>query len=124
MSDALLSSSASSQPLSPSQHRLSPHHRRRQCLLLFTRAPTPLPSSTSSMLRISLFQSHRRQLKATAFAAASSGVATDNSSDAPSSIELVPITTEEQFDRIIAEAQQLEESVVVLWLDIFPFSSC
>ncbi|KAH0457171.1 hypothetical protein IEQ34_015078 [Dendrobium chrysotoxum] len=34
----------------------------------------------------------------------------------PSSIELLPITSEEQFDRILAEAQQLEESLIILWM--------
>lgn len=36
--------------------------------------------------------------------------------DAPSSIELLPITSEEQFDRVVAEAQQLEESLIILWM--------
>ncbi|KAG0460463.1 hypothetical protein HPP92_020760 [Vanilla planifolia] len=36
--------------------------------------------------------------------------------DAPSSIELLPVTSEEQFDRIIAEAQQHDESFIVLWM--------
>lgn len=36
--------------------------------------------------------------------------------DAPSSIEFLPITSEEQFDRIIADAQQLEESLIILWM--------
>ncbi|XP_020525556.1 thioredoxin-like 3-1, chloroplastic isoform X2 [Amborella trichopoda] len=34
----------------------------------------------------------------------------------PSSIELEPITSEKQFDRVIAEAQDLEESVIILWM--------
>lgn len=34
----------------------------------------------------------------------------------PVSVELEPICSESQFDRVIAEAQQLEESVVILWL--------
>eukprot|EP00262_Sarcandra_glabra_P017747 TRINITY_DN617_c0_g1_i1.p1 TRINITY_DN617_c0_g1~~TRINITY_DN617_c0_g1_i1.p1 ORF type:complete len:172 (-),score=13.63 TRINITY_DN617_c0_g1_i1:417-932(-) len=36
--------------------------------------------------------------------------------DAPMSIELEPIVTEEQFDRTVAEAQQLEESLIVVWM--------
>lgn len=36
----------------------------------------------------------------------------DNS---PISMELVPISSESQFDRVVAEAQQLEESIVILW---------
>lgn len=35
--------------------------------------------------------------------------------DSPASIELQPISDEPQFDRVIAEAQQLDESVVILW---------
>lgn len=34
----------------------------------------------------------------------------------PTSIELVPIAGEEQFNRVVAEAQQLEESIVILWM--------
>lgn len=33
----------------------------------------------------------------------------------PVSVELEAISSESQFDRVIAEAQQLEESVVILW---------
>lgn len=33
----------------------------------------------------------------------------------PVSIELKPILNETQFDRMIAEAEQLDESVVILW---------
>ncbi|KAJ8765890.1 hypothetical protein K2173_020406 [Erythroxylum novogranatense] len=36
--------------------------------------------------------------------------------DSPVSVELEPICTESQFDRVIAEAQQLEESVVIVWM--------
>ncbi|GFP91846.1 thioredoxin-like 3-2 chloroplastic [Phtheirospermum japonicum] len=34
----------------------------------------------------------------------------------PLSVDFEPISSEAQFDRVIAEAQQLEESVVVLWM--------
>ncbi|KAI3508692.1 hypothetical protein L1887_23704 [Cichorium endivia] len=34
----------------------------------------------------------------------------------PVSIELKPILNETQFDRVITEAEQLEESVVILWM--------
>ncbi|CAA0806384.1 Thioredoxin-like 3-2- chloroplastic [Striga hermonthica] len=34
----------------------------------------------------------------------------------PLSMELEPISSETHFDRVIAEAQQLEESLVVLWM--------
>ncbi|KAL2548874.1 Transmembrane amino acid transporter family protein [Forsythia ovata] len=34
----------------------------------------------------------------------------------PLSVELEPISGEAQFDRVIAEAQQLEESIVILWM--------
>ncbi|KAF2318487.1 hypothetical protein GH714_008302 [Hevea brasiliensis] len=36
--------------------------------------------------------------------------------DSPVSVELEPICSESQFDRVIAEAQQLEESVIVVWM--------
>ncbi|KAF3434002.1 hypothetical protein FNV43_RR25105 [Rhamnella rubrinervis] len=35
--------------------------------------------------------------------------------DSPVSVELSPISSESQFGRVIAEAQQLEESVIVVW---------
>ncbi|XP_019198701.1 PREDICTED: thioredoxin-like 3-2, chloroplastic [Ipomoea nil] len=35
--------------------------------------------------------------------------------DSPASIELQPISSESQFDRVVAEAQQLGESLVILW---------
>ncbi|PIN00577.1 Thioredoxin [Handroanthus impetiginosus] len=34
----------------------------------------------------------------------------------PLSVELEPISSESQFDRVVAEAHQLEESVIVLWM--------
>nr|XP_015877263.2 thioredoxin-like 3-2, chloroplastic isoform X1 [Ziziphus jujuba var. spinosa] len=36
--------------------------------------------------------------------------------DSPVSVELAAISSESQFDRVIAEAQQLEESVIVVWM--------
>ncbi|XP_027161827.1 thioredoxin-like 3-2, chloroplastic isoform X1 [Coffea eugenioides] len=39
--------------------------------------------------------------------------ALDNS---PISIELEPILSESQFDRVIAEAQQLEEPILIVWM--------
>ncbi|XP_016552119.2 thioredoxin-like 3-2, chloroplastic isoform X1 [Capsicum annuum] len=36
--------------------------------------------------------------------------------DSPASVELQPISGESQFDRIIADAQQVDESVVILWM--------
>ncbi|XP_056169198.1 thioredoxin-like 3-2, chloroplastic isoform X2 [Syzygium oleosum] len=36
--------------------------------------------------------------------------------DSPVSVELEPICSESQFDRVVAEAQQLEESVIVVWM--------
>ncbi|CAN4126630.1 unnamed protein product [Withania somnifera] len=36
--------------------------------------------------------------------------------ESPASIELEPISDESQFDRVIAEAQQVDESVVILWM--------
>ncbi|MBA0866095.1 hypothetical protein Goshw_017829 [Gossypium schwendimanii] len=35
--------------------------------------------------------------------------------DAPLTVELQQICSESQFDRVIAEAQQLEESLIILW---------
>ncbi|XP_077221789.1 thioredoxin-like 3-2, chloroplastic isoform X2 [Tasmannia lanceolata] len=40
----------------------------------------------------------------------------DDDIDTPVSIELEPIVSEGQFDRIIAEAQQLEEAVIFVWM--------
>jgi hypothetical protein len=35
----------------------------------------------------------------------------------PSSIELVQITCEQQFDEVLAQAERLKESVIILWFD-------
>lgn len=35
--------------------------------------------------------------------------------DSPVSVELKPISSDTQFDRILGEAQQLEESVAIVW---------
>lgn len=37
----------------------------------------------------------------------------------PLSIELLPILSDTQFDHVIAEAQQLEEPVLIVWYDLF-----
>ncbi|KAH6804912.1 WCRKC thioredoxin 2 [Perilla frutescens var. frutescens] len=34
----------------------------------------------------------------------------------PISMNLVPISSESQFDRVVAEAQQLDEPIVILWM--------
>ncbi|GJW16764.1 thioredoxin-like 3-2, chloroplastic isoform X2 [Tanacetum coccineum] len=39
-----------------------------------------------------------------------------SSSSLPVSIELKPILNETQFDRLISEAQQIDESLVILWM--------
>lgn len=39
--------------------------------------------------------------------------------DAPLTVELQQICSESQFDRVIAEAQQLEESLIILWYVYF-----
>ncbi|XVF83140.1 hypothetical protein PTKIN_Ptkin16aG0109700 [Pterospermum kingtungense] len=36
--------------------------------------------------------------------------------DAPAAVELQQICSESQFDRVIAEAQQLDESLIILWM--------
>lgn len=40
----------------------------------------------------------------------------DDDDHAPVSIPLTPIGSESQFDRVIAEAQQLDESVIIVWM--------
>lgn len=39
----------------------------------------------------------------------------DDDDHAPVSIPLTPIGSESQFDRVIAEAQQLDVSVIIVW---------
>ncbi|KAJ0966602.1 hypothetical protein J5N97_023519 [Dioscorea zingiberensis] len=55
---------------------------------------------------------------ATAWSGVEGGPLTENilDDDAPASIELVPVASEQQFDQVIAEAQQREESVIFLWM--------
>ncbi|XP_051130044.1 thioredoxin-like 3-2, chloroplastic [Andrographis paniculata] len=43
-------------------------------------------------------------------------IAQQTSEDNPISVDLEPISSESQFDRVVAEAQQLEESVIILWM--------
>ncbi|XP_020276098.1 thioredoxin-like 3-2, chloroplastic isoform X2 [Asparagus officinalis] len=105
-SDSLLSSSDLPSLLFPR----SPHHRHR--CLRFQSNPIPVPSPTSSIsIEISPFRRRRRQ-KATSLTTAS---IINDENDSPTSIDLEPITSEAQFDRTIAEAQQLGESIAVLW---------
>lgn len=35
--------------------------------------------------------------------------------DSPASVPLMPISSETQFDRVIVEAQQLEQPVIIVW---------
>lgn len=37
----------------------------------------------------------------------------------PLSVDLEPVSSESQFDQVVAEAQQLEQPVVVLWFDFY-----
>ncbi|KAG2729824.1 hypothetical protein I3760_01G267400 [Carya illinoinensis] len=39
--------------------------------------------------------------------------------DSPVSVELHPICSENQFDRVLAEAQQLEESIIIVWIHFY-----
>ncbi|PON35239.1 Thioredoxin [Parasponia andersonii] len=36
--------------------------------------------------------------------------------DSPVSVDLTPISSETHFDRVIADGQQLDESVIILWM--------
>jgi hypothetical protein len=38
--------------------------------------------------------------------------------DSPVSVELHPVCSETQFDRVLAEAQQLEEPVIFVWYGV------
>nr|XP_010935721.1 thioredoxin-like 3-2, chloroplastic isoform X2 [Elaeis guineensis] len=102
----------SSSPCCPSPRSVLPSRRRLET------TSRPLPSASTagssiypaSWLRTPSFVS-------AAGAAAWSGVEEvpppedrlDDGGDGPSSVELVPILSEAQFDRVIAEAQQLDE---------------
>ncbi|XP_072978103.1 uncharacterized protein [Typha angustifolia] len=103
---------------SPSRFRLPPLSSRS---LRLSRFDSKNPSSSCLA---SVSTSGRLSKAIVAATAACSGVEeaprpenrAEFDDDAPTSIELIPIASEEQFDRIIAEAQQLEESVIVLWM--------
>ncbi|OAY75773.1 Thioredoxin-like 3-2, chloroplastic [Ananas comosus] len=124
MSDALLASSAAAAALRLRLRRLAPPPRRlsstpllpHRTLLFDPNKPSPSSSSSAS-----LYPS--RGLRSIAAAASARSEAAPapapeknlggGEDDAPASIELVPIVSEAQFDRIVAEAHQLEESIVV-----------
>ncbi|KAM5554307.1 hypothetical protein ABKV19_022604 [Rosa sericea] len=40
--------------------------------------------------------------------------------DSPVSVELAPFCSEAQFDRLVAEAQQLQQLFVIIWASITP----
>lgn len=129
MSDALLASSAAAAALRLRLRRLAPPPRRlsstpllpHRTLLFDPNKPSPSSSSSAS-----LYPS--RGLRSIAAAASARSEAAPapapeknlggGEDDAPASIELVPIVSEAQFDRIVAEAHQLEESIVVVWFDL------
>ncbi|XP_020112326.1 thioredoxin-like 3-2, chloroplastic, partial [Ananas comosus] len=124
----LLLASSSAAALRLRLRRLAPPPRRlsstpllpHRTLLFDPNKPSPSSSSSSA----SLYPS--RGLRSIAAAASARSEAAPapapeknlggGEDDAPASIELVPIVSEAQFDRIVAEAHQLEESIVVVWM--------
>ncbi|CAK9159658.1 unnamed protein product [Ilex paraguariensis] len=68
-------------------------------------------NSIISSKKIGLFGGHIKAL--TNYSGEGSVQGLDSS---PVSVELEPISNESQFDRIIAEAQQLEDAVIILWM--------
>ncbi|KAK8944892.1 hypothetical protein KSP39_PZI008209 [Platanthera zijinensis] len=84
---------------------------------------SPFSLITASILTLQISALSRSQTRRTGPAlsawngleeAQTSGYQIDE--DVPSSIDLLPISSEEQFDSIIAKAQLLEESLIILWM--------
>ncbi|XP_021833898.1 thioredoxin-like 3-2, chloroplastic [Prunus avium] len=78
------------------------------------RGPTRYPPSSNPLVFSRKFDEIRRPIRAVN--ALSQEGSLQELDDKPISVELVPISGETQFDRVIAQAQQLEESVVVVWM--------
>ncbi|XP_020574758.1 thioredoxin-like 3-2, chloroplastic [Phalaenopsis equestris] len=119
MATALPSAYISPSPSPPVADRggviLIPLRRR----LELTRS-SPAFSSISTLHFSPLFRSRSRRTDAASAAWSSLEevqlLGDQFDDDAPSSIELLPINSEEQFDRIIGEAQRLDESLIILWM--------
>ena len=70
---------------------------------------TTVPISVTYSKRIHVVEGH---IKAFTNYSEGSIQALDSS---PASVDLEPILNESQFDRVIAQAQQLDEAVVIVW---------
>lgn len=77
------------------------------------RGLTRYPPSSNPLVFSRKFDEIRRPIRAVN--ALSQEGSLQELDDTPVSVELVPISGETQFDRVMAQAQQLEESVVVVW---------
>ncbi|BBG97796.1 WCRKC thioredoxin 2 [Prunus dulcis] len=78
------------------------------------RGPTRYPPSSNTLVFSRKFDEIRRPIRAVN--ALSQEGSLQELDDTPVSVALVPISGETQFDRVMAQAQQLEESVVVVWM--------
>ncbi|BFG22413.1 hypothetical protein CerSpe_086870 [Prunus speciosa] len=78
------------------------------------RGPTCYPPSSNALVFSRKFDEIQRPIRAVN--ALSQEGSLQELDDTPISVELVPISGETQFDRVMAQAQQLEESVVVVWM--------
>ncbi|KAL6911257.1 hypothetical protein ACP4OV_000062 [Aristida adscensionis] len=76
------------------------------------------PRSPSQWATISLPPAPRRAAPASTAAAAGERVAAAaaEEEEGPASVELEPISSEQQLDRALAEAQQLDLPIVLLWM--------
>ncbi|KAK6933406.1 Thioredoxin domain [Dillenia turbinata] len=101
--------------LSPLQHQTTVTHdsfREFPCFSLSPIKRTPLLSNSRLILRSNKISRHLQRNRLSALV--EEGPQQDL--DSPASVELEPIRSESQFDRIIAEAQQLEGSIIVVWM--------
>lgn len=131
MAESLLLSSspstAASRSLGPSSSPFCPSPR--SALPRLPRRHHPLPSASIAGSSISPVSRLNTPIFVSAAGeAAWSGVEEaslpedrlDDGGGGPRSVELVPILSESQFDRVIAEVQQAEESVIMLWFGSGP----
>ncbi|XP_031257365.1 thioredoxin-like 3-2, chloroplastic isoform X2 [Pistacia vera] len=103
--------------LSPSLKTLNPRAHSRD-LFLTHRIPSVSASKNLSLPIKSLAFPGKIHyvIKGERFRVSKEGSVQQLDNDAPVSVELARISSESQFDRVIAEAQQLEESVIIVWM--------
>ncbi|XP_030550491.1 thioredoxin-like 3-2, chloroplastic isoform X2 [Rhodamnia argentea] len=79
--------------------------------------PRTLPVAFGPVVRSSSLDcAARRRISALSAVSQDGHTLKEELDDSPVLVELQPIGSESQFDRVVADAQQLDESVIVVWM--------